>query len=59
MAVIVKSAASIAVTVKSAASIDVTVKSSSGVWMNNPCTANKSVSTGFYIGIITLCKVHL
>ena len=38
-----KSAASIAVTVKSAASIAVTVKSSSDVWMNNPCTAIKSI----------------
>ena len=42
-----KSAASIAVTVKSAASIAVTAKSSNDVWMNNPCTAIKSVSTVF------------
>ena len=59
IAVIVKSEARIAVIVKSAASIAVTVKSSSDVWMNSPCTAIKSVSTVFYIDIITLCKVHL
>ena len=54
-----KSAASIAVIVKPAASIAVIAKSSSDVWMNSPCTAIKSVSTVFYIDIITLCKVHL
>ena len=53
-----KSAASIAVTLKPAASIAVIAKSSD-VWMNSPCTAIKSVSTVFYIDIITLCKVHL
>ncbi len=59
IAVTVKPAASIAVIMKPAASIAVIAKSSSDVWMNSPCTAIKSVSTVFYIDIITLFKVHL
>ena len=55
----VSSKTSSAVIVKPAASIAVIAKSSSDVWMNSPCTAIKSVSTVFYIDIITLCKVHL